>query len=95
MEKEKECSGDKCNESTHGHESGCSMTEMVMRTAEEAWEELLLEKMKKEFEKQMGEKMNKIAAAGVTASIEYHLHMMKGKAKCEEHKSKLKQSFMG
>ena len=74
--------------------SGCEMTDMIMHIADKAWEELMKEKMKKELEKQIGERMNKVAVAGATASIAYHTHLMEAKMKCEEHKTKLKQAFM-
>ena len=92
MENNQNCCEDTCN--TKKPTSGCEMTDMIMHIADHAWAELMKEKMKKEFEKQMGDKMNKVAIASVNASIEYHTHEMEGKIKCEEHKNKLKQAFM-
>lgn len=93
MEDKEKCCKDECN--TQKPKSGCEMTDMIMSLADQAWEELMKEKIKKEFEKQLGERMNKVALAGANASIAYHMHLMEGKVKCEENKNKLKQAFMG
>lgn len=75
--------------------TGCSMTDMILRISEEAWTELMKEKMKKALEAQIGEKMDKTAAAGVAASIAKWQHKMEGMGKCKEHTQKIQQSFMG
>ena len=75
--------------------SGCDVTDEVMGLADEAWEELMKEKMKAELEKAVGSRMNAIAAAGVAASMEYWESVMQNKAKCEEHKEKIRKAFMG
>ena len=86
------CEESRCEEKSS---TGCEMTDMMMGIADHAWEELMKEKIKKEFEKQIGERMNKVASASASASIAHHTHMMEGKMKIEEHKTKLRQAFMG
>ena len=75
--------------------SGCEMTDMMMHLADQAWSQLMIEKMKAEFEKVRGEKMSKIAAASIEVSIDKWEHKMGGKMKCQEGKDKLKAAFMG
>jgi len=74
--------------------SGCSMSDEIFSIANEAWRELLKEKMKKEFEKQRGEKMNGIAVVGVEGAMNYWQNMMAGKGATQEFQEKLKQAFM-
>jgi len=70
------------------------MTDLVMKLANKAWEQLLLEKMKKEIEKLHGTGVQKVAEAGVAAGHAQWEHKMTGKMKCHEHKDKIKQAFM-
>lgn len=44
--------------------SDCDMTEMLMDLANEAWSELLKEKIKKQYEAKIGDKMDKVKAQG-------------------------------
>lgn len=86
-----------CNEgSCESQEGGCcEMSAMLMKLADEAWGELMKEKMKKAIEKERGEKMNKVAAVSVQASLAYWEHKMQGKAQCHEFSENLKKAFMG
>jgi hypothetical protein len=90
---------EKCGKSESDCESepksGCEMTDQMMVLANEAWAELVKEKMKKRFEEVSGEKMNKIALASVEASMAYWQHKMKGKQGCMEHTQKMQQAFLG
>jgi len=74
--------------------SGCEMTDMLMKLADNSWEELMKEKMKKVLETKIGKRMDKTAGVIVQASLDYWQHKMQGKAKCEEHKQKIKAAFM-
>jgi hypothetical protein len=78
-----------------GQSSGCEMTDMFMKLGNQAWEELMVEKMKKQWEALRGQNMDKMAQAGVEASMAYWQHKMEGKMKCHESKEKIKQSMMG
>jgi hypothetical protein len=66
------------------------MAGVLMDIADEAWEDLMRDKMKKAFEKAKGEKMDKAAALVVEASISYWEGKMKEKAKWNEFEDKLK-----
>lgn len=93
-----ECNENSCNEQSECSNSkgtGCEMTDMMMCLADEAWKQLMVEKMKQQFEQQRGEKMNRVAAASIEASIAKWEHKMSGKMKCQEAKGKLKAAFMG
>jgi len=86
----KVCGKAGCN----GCSTGCEMTDEMMRLGNEAWAELMKEKMKKVYEKKNGEKMNKVAEVVVDGCSGYWHHMMQGKASCEEFKGKLRDAFM-
>lgn len=91
------CEDNTCKPSDQNCEkpdSGCEMTDMMMCLANDAWADLMKEKMKAELEKARGAKMNKVAAAAVQASITYWEHKMAGKMKCHEAKESMKQAFM-
>ena len=92
-----ECNEGSCNEGSKcgSQSTGCEMTDMMLNLADEAWKQLMMEKMKAEFEKQRGEKMTRVAAASIEASIAKWEHKMSGKMKCQEAKDKLKAAFMG
>ena len=77
------------------HNSGCEMTDGMLRLADEAWEELVKEKMKKIFEEHNGEKMNKVAQASVEAATAFWQTKMEGMSRCHESKEKIKAAFMG
>ncbi|MFQ5645871.1 MAG: hypothetical protein ACE5GM_02990 [bacterium] len=69
----------------------CNMPGKLLSLADQAWEELLKEKMKAEIQKSRGEKMDKIARLVVEADLAKWGHMITGKAKCEEYKQSLKE----
>jgi len=84
-DKKQDCGSDEC----------CDMAKEMMNLANQAWAELMKEKMKKEFEKVNGERMNKIAAVGVAGCNDFWQHKMQAKAGCADFSEKLKQAFMG
>jgi len=86
-------SGSKCG--SKGEGTGCDMTDKILRLSAQAWEQLLLQKMKAEIEKLHGESVQKVAVAGVAAGHAQWEHKMAGKMKCGENKEKIKQAFMG
>lgn len=75
--------------------TGCEMTDRLISLSQEAWEELVIEKMKEHFEKTMGQKLDAVAAAGVAASMDCQKSMMQEKEKLQEHKEKIKKALMG
>lgn len=80
-----------CNESC---EESMDHGKMIMQLANEAWAELMKEKMKAAYEKTMGEKMNKVALVGVEACIAYWTQKMKEEGACHEYSEKLKKAMM-
>ena len=73
--------------------SNCDPSYMIMKTANEAWTELLRDKMKVQFEKSMGKQMDAMAQAGVEASMTFHMNKMKDKTSMEESMNKIRKSF--
>jgi len=102
-----ECGEDKCCDSgkecccDSGKESCCeteccegqSKAKMMMYLANEAWSELLKDKMKAAYEKSIGDKMNKIAHISVEACIAYWGNKMKESSSWEEFEEKLKAAM--
>ena len=96
---EKCCSaeGKSCCCSEKGCDCGGEHSEhatMIMQLANEAWTELLKEKMKSAFEKALGDKLNKVAQVGVEASTGYWQNKMKVGIACAEFEEKLKKAMM-
>ncbi|MBT7902710.1 hypothetical protein HN587_02530 [Candidatus Woesearchaeota archaeon] len=92
-EKQNECSTKSCAPK-QCTSSGCEMTDKMMSLAEQAWSDLLKDKMKKLFETNNGERMDKIAQATVDAVNKKWKHKMQGMAACGEAKQNLKEAFM-
>lgn len=87
--------GSECCESNGCcEETGCGGQEqdvasMLLHLADEAWAELMKEKMKAAFEKHTGDKMNKASAAAVEASIAYWSNKTLTHEQLEAHKRKI------
>ena len=93
------CESGKCDTKYHKeknchHNTGCEMTDGMLRLADSAWEELIKEKMKKIFEEQNGERMDKVAQATVDVANAFWQSKMEGMSKCHESKQKIKTAFM-
>ena len=71
----------------------CPMPEKLLALADEAWFEVLKEKMKAEIVKSCGDKMDKLAKLVVDANKGKWEHTIQGKVKCEEYKQNLKNFF--
>lgn len=103
MSKE-ECCEESCNTSCNCASCGCSENsccdeesskgKMFMDMANDAWSELMKEKMKSAYEKAMGDKMNKAAAVSVEACMAYWGQKMKNEASFAEFEEKLKRAMM-
>lgn len=76
MHKMNECKP-QCCEPKMGSE--CEKTEMLFRLANKAWDELMREKMKKEWEKSMGPHMDKMAKVATEAAGKYWQNKMEAK----------------
>ena len=71
-----------------------SKSAMIMGLANEAWGELMKEKMKASYEKAMGDKMNKTAAIGVEMCMAFWGNKMKEGAAIAEFEEKLRKAMM-
>ena len=98
---ENECSEDKC--CSTGKESCCcesscgesnNVSKIVLQLANEAWGELMKDKMKAAYEKETGDKMSKAAQVGVEASIAFWSGKMKERASFAEFEEKLRKAMM-
>ena len=75
--------------------TGCEMTDMLMKMADKAWEELMVEKVKGVMQEMNGARMDRVARASVESASAYWEHHMQGKQQCGQAKEKIKQAFMG
>ncbi|MFH2021643.1 MAG: hypothetical protein ABIJ34_09635 [archaeon] len=84
-----------CCEDEHSHEHSheMSMGIMMMQLADDAWSELMMEKMKAELEKTKGAKMNKVAKIAVEAASKNWEKKMMDKAGWMEFEEKLKEAM--
>lgn len=83
--------GESHHECCHGEK--CNFSEKLLKLADEAWMEVLKEKIKIGIENKHGEHLEKLAEiVGNTNSAKWK-HKIKSKAKCEEYKNTLKDFF--
>jgi hypothetical protein len=75
------------------HEEHCHCEEKFLKLADEAWMEILKEKIKAEVEKKQGESLGKLAEIIAQANCEKWKHKITIKSKCEEYKSTLREFF--
>ena len=94
------CDQEKCGDSSGESEccetkadNCCNFAEHLLEIADEAWCELLKEKIKKEIQASCGEKLDQLAKLVAQANGQKWAHKMKGKALCEEYKNNLKKMF--
>jgi hypothetical protein len=74
--------------------TGCEMTDKMLCLSNQAWAELMKEKMKAAYEKHKGEKMDKMADAVVKATIEKWEVKMKAKMQCHKTKEDIMNAMM-
>jgi len=85
-------SEEKCSCTTKPSKEGeCNMPEKLLCLADEAWYEVLKEKMKAEIIKSCGDNLDKIAKTVTEANGAKWAHMVNGKVKCEEYKRTIKE----
>lgn len=71
----------------------CDMPEKLLTLADEAWYELLKEKIKAEILDSCGPRMDKLAKLIAETNHAKWTHEIQGKVKCEEYKGSLKAMF--
>lgn len=86
---EKECCKKSCCD-----DGNMDKSKMMMNLANDAWEELMKEKIKTAYEKVIGDKMSKAAAVSAEACIAYWNSKMKEEAACAEFEDKLGKAMM-
>lgn len=91
---EKTCSCG-CGKHYHRHdeEGGCHCAEKFLEVADEAWKEVLKEKIKTKIIAKKGEHLDKLAEMVAEANGEKWKHMISAKMKCNEFKENLKGFF--
>lgn len=90
--KDLSCDEDVCvtsDSESNGEE--CNMSEKLLSMADEAWLEVIKDKMKDEIEKSCGDKLSKVAAFVTKANGEKWKSIMASKSKCEEFKAKVEE----
>lgn len=93
-----ECSTDKsnchdskaaeCAEKSSGQE--CNLHEKLLCLADEAWKEVLKEKIKEEIEKTSGAKLSALAKVVAEANGRKWQWMIQSKKACEEYKTQVR-----
>jgi hypothetical protein len=82
-----------CN--TNTNTECCDMPEKLLCLADEAWREVVKEKIKAEIEKTAGQKLDKVAKLVAEANHRRWAHLIEGKQKCDDFKTQLKEAMFG
>ena len=90
---EDQCTPEQVNTNNCSTDECCDMPEQLLELADEAWNELLREKMKAKIEESCGEKLDELAALVTTANSYRWQQKIQGKVKCDEYKSSIKEFF--
>lgn len=77
----------------HDAEKSCHCAEKFLCIADEAWKEILKEKIKAKILEKKGDHMDKLAEIVATANGEKWKHIISAKMKCDEFKNSLKDFF--
>lgn len=89
--------GCKCSSGHHEHHShgscGCNCLDNFLELADEAWKEVLKEKIKAKIVAKKGEHLEKLAELIATANGEKWKHKIADKIKGNEFKDNLKEFF--
>lgn len=72
----------------------CDMPEKLLCLADEAWKEVVKEKIKKEIEKSSGAKLDAIAKLVAETNHRKWSYLIEGKQKCDEYKQQVKEAFL-
>ena len=71
----------------------CDMPSKLLGLADEAWHELVKEKIKANIEECCGEKLDELAKLVAEANAYKWKHVIEGKKKCDEYQSQVKAFF--
>ena len=87
-----------CGHGNHGHHhheegGGCNCGEKFLQIADEAWREVLKEKIKAKILAHKGDHIEKLADIVAMANGEKWKHIISAKTKCHKFKDELKDFF--
>jgi hypothetical protein len=77
----------------HWANTGDMMTDYLLELSDKAWEQVMLEKMKKAYEKHRGQEMDKMAEGAVKTALTYWLNKMKSQGELQKAYSDLKHNL--
>lgn len=77
----------------HGMDGSCCCAEKFLMLADEAWKEVLKDKIKEKICAQKGEHIEKLAELIATTNGEKWKHKMSAMMKCDQYKDQLKEFF--
>lgn len=92
---EERCTTESCVTTQKTDGDCCNFHETLLALADDAWMELLKEKIKIEIEKSGGQHMDKIAKLVADANCAKWGNMIHAKVKCDEYKENLKALMTG
>jgi hypothetical protein len=72
----------------------CEIPEKLLCLADEAWKEVLKDKIKQEIEKSSGPKLSALAKLVAETNQRRWTHLIEGKQKCDEYKQQVKEALL-
>lgn len=93
-----QCTNDSCCTTTDNvncdtGDECCDLPEKLIGLADEAWFEVVREKIKKEIEATCGDKLDELAKIVANTNNARWTHKIQGKVKCEEYKNSIRDLF--
>lgn len=79
--------------STGSKEQECNMHEKLLCLADEAWKEVLKDKIKQEIEKSQGAKLASLAKLVAETNGRKWAYMIQGKKACDDYKTQVRVLF--
>lgn len=71
----------------------CDIPEKLLCLADDAWTEVVKEKIKREIEKAAGPKLDSLAKLVAETNHRRWSHLIEGKQKCDEYKQQVKEAL--
>lgn len=90
-----ETSAQQCSSGNGNKEQECNLHEKLLCLADEAWKEVLKEKIKAEIEKSQGEKLNSLAKLVAETNNRKWSYLIQGKKACEDYKNQVRSLVAG
>ena len=91
--KDGSCSVEQNNSASCTTDECCDMPAQLLCLADEAWRELVKDKLKAAIEESCGEKLDELAKLVSEANAYRWQHKIEAKTKCEEYKSNVRTFF--